>query len=668
MKKKIINVKDRVLKLIKDNKENFVLPFWFILSCLLNAFVLRLMTVGNILILKPFLADLAILILISAPLFLMKPKKRIRYILVFSIVLTAICVINAIYYTYYTSFASVSLLATTSQVVDVGDAVLQDVLELHHLLYLWQPIFIYYIHNRLLKRGYYENKKVNKNKTLAKWVSLNGVLLLAVVSLFVTSVEWGRFGKLWNREYVVMKFGIYTYQINDIVQSIRPKINTIFGYDNAAKIVDDYYKNKNKESVANEYTNIFEGKNIIAIHAESIQTLMMELTFNNKEITPNLNKIASEGIYFSNFYAQEGVGRSSDSEFSLNTSLMPSNSGTVFVSYFDREYVTIPKLLKEKGYYSFSMHGNVGDFWNRLTMHKNMGYDMFYHKSYYEIDETIGFSGTGLSDKSFFRQAVPIIKKVKEEQNRPFYATLIMLSNHTPWDDMVLMDEFPVDYKVMIDGEIVSRPYLEGTMMGRYIRHVHYADQAIGQLIDDLDKEGLLENTVVIIYGDHDAKLDLEDYNILYNYDALTDTLLEETDIGYKKIDELQTVIDKRVPFIIWTKEKNFNKEVDSVMGMIDVMPTLGNMFNFKSDYQLGNDVFSISDNMVVFSGGNFITDKYYRNSQKEITYSIKGDPIDEDYITKKTEEAQNIIEVSNNIITYDLIKNFRLKSEQKKD
>ena len=104
----------------------------------------------------------------------------------------------------------------------------------------------------------------------------------------------------------------------------------------------------------------------------------MELSFNGEEVTPNLNKLANEGIMFTNFYSQVGVGTSSDAEFTFSTSLMPSSSGTVFVNYFNREYVTIQKLFKEQGYYTFSTHANTGDFWNRSTMHKNMGYDDFY--------------------------------------------------------------------------------------------------------------------------------------------------------------------------------------------------------------------------------------------------------------------------------------------------
>lgn len=651
---------------IKKNKENAILMFWFVISSLFNATLLRLTTVNNILNIKPLLIDLGILLIIAAFSFLINPKKRIRYLLTSSILLTAICVINSIYYSYYTSFASISLLATSTQVVDVGDAVLKNVLKLKDLIFLWQPIFIYYIHNKMLHKNYYHKSNVIKSKSMCQKISLTGALLLLICSLFITKVEWGRFVKLWNREYVVMKFGIYTYQINDLFQSITPKINTLFGYDNALKEFKEYYANNSKKQTTNKYTNIFEGKNIIVIHAESMQTNAMELTFNNQEVTPNLNKLAKEGIFFNNFYAQVGVGTSSDSEFTLNTSLMPSNRGTVFVSYFDKTYETIPKILNKKGYYSFSMHANTGDFWNRIVMHENMGYNHFFHKEYYNIDETIGFSGTGLSDKSFFAQAVPIIKNVIQKENKPIYATLIMLSNHTPWDDLNLMDEFPTDYKIEIANEIISRPYLEGTTMGNYFRSAHYADQAIAQFIKDLDQEGLLENTVIVIYGDHDARLSKEYYNILYNYDPINDRLLTKEDENYQKIDELQMVLDKRVPFIIWTKDKQFNEKIETPMGMIDVLPTLGNMFNFQNQYALGNDIFSIKDNVVVFSDGNFITSKYYHNSQKEITYTIKGDPIDNIYIKEKSDYAQKIIEISNNIITYDLIKNKQGKEKMK--
>lgn len=663
MKKKIKLYTSNTIDLLKKSFKSNRLLLTFILSNLLNTLLLRWLTIGNFINVKALIFDLAIIIFISSFSFLVKEKSKTFYFMLMSLILTILCIVNSIYYTFYESFASFSLLATSTQVVDVGDAILENVLKIKDLSFLWQPLFLYYVNNRHIKKGITNTISTKKtNKLFLKTYLIMFSTFAVIGVIFTTKTEWGRFSKLWNREYVVNKFGIYTYQINDIFQSLTPKLNTLFGYDNAYKKTTEYYNKKDKDHKTNEYTDIFKGKNIISIHAESIQTLTMGLSFNGESVTPNLNKIASEGIFFSNFYAQVGVGNSSDSEFTLNTSLMPSNSGTVFINYFDREYITIPKLLKRQGYYTFSMHGNTGDFWNRNNMHKSMGYDMFYHKDYYKIDEVIYF---GLSDKSFFKQAVPIISNVSKEQQKPFYATLIMLSNHTPWNDLELTDEFPTDYKVEIDGKIVTRQYLEGTTFGNYIRLVHYADQAIGDLFKYLEEYNLLDNTVVIIYGDHDARLDKKYYNILYNYDPINDKMKDESDATYVKIDDLKYNLDKKVPFIIWTKDKKYNLEVDKPMGMIDVLPTLGNMFGFSSQYQLGHDIFSEKDNMVVFADGNYLTDKYYYDSQKELTYSLHNDPIDDNYIQKRRKEASDIIEISNYIINYNLIKDIRIKTMQ---
>ena len=367
----------------------------------------------------------------------------------------------------------------------------------------------------------------------------------------LTGLDIGRLGKQWNREFIVMKFGLYTYQVNDIISTIKPQLNPLFGYDENAKIFREYYEERVDLTTQNKYTDIFKGQNILAIHAESIQQIVIDLKFNGVELTPNLNKLSKEGLYFSNFYAQEGVGTSSDSEFTLNTSLMPTSSGTVFVNYWNREYVTIPKLLKELGYYSFSMHGNNGTYWNRNVVHKEFGYDRFYyHEKDFEIDEVIGL---GLSDKSFFRQAVPKIKGISEN-NSNFYGTMIMLTNHTPFSDIIRkgLVDFEVDFKYKKlneetnKKETVSAPYLENTKIGNYFKSVHYADDAIGQFINDLDEAGVLENTVIVIYGDHDAKLKKNEYDRFYNYDPYTDSLLSEDDPDYRVVDAYELEINKK--------------------------------------------------------------------------------------------------------------------------
>ena len=657
------NGKEKIKKLLKIIKKDYPVETFFIISNLINGLIIRIVTVKNGLFISPLLVDLGFLILVTLISLTIKKEKRIRYFITLSILFNLVCIVNSIYYHYYSSFASISLVANITFASDVSDAIVENVLKAVDLIYIWQTITLVIIYKKTNKKEYIKHKE-NKKK-LVKTGLITSLSLFAVAALFMPLNAWSRLYNLWNRESVVMNHGIYVYQLDDFIQSLTPKITSVLGHDKALKKVTDYYKENKYTPSNNEYTNIFKGKNIIVIHAESMQKFAMDLTFNNKEVTPNLNKLANEGIFFSNFYSQVGVGTSSDAEFTFNTSLMPSTKGTVFVNYFDRDYISIPKLLKEQGYYTYSMHANTGEFWNRNTMHKSLGYDKFYNKDSYTIDETIGL---GLSDKSFFRQSVDIMKQIKEEENKPFYSLLIMLSNHTPFSDLALMEDYKTTIDVTIDNQTVTRDYLNNTTMGNYLRSVHYADSAIGEFIDNLDKEGLLENTVLVIYGDHDARLDFEDFNLLYNYDPITDTIKTENDEGYIPYTKYNYELDRKVPFIIWTKDQNYNLNVNTPMGMIDVLPTLGNMIGIHSDYQLGKDIMNLKgdDNTVIFIDGSFLTSKVYYNSPKGEIYSINNEPITEEYIKERAKKSSDLIEVSNDIITYDFIKEIKNQKEEK--
>lgn len=670
-KKNVLKKIDRIRKFFKEHYIVFFqkvpLLFCFIITSLLNTLLLRIITVGNFTYLKPLFMDFGMILIFASLMFLFKKEKsQKKYLVGLSIFTTVVLIIHSVYYTYYDSFASISLLATSAFVVDVGDAVVKKVLKLTDLLYLWQPIFVYFYYVKEKKKKSISRKNGSSVDRKFSFINLfvTGVLVLVITGLTVTPTEWSRFGKMWNRESVVSSFGVYTYQINDIFQSLEPKINNLFGHDKALKKVNDYYSSNSSSESKNQYSDIFEGKNVIVIHAESLQTVALNRSFNGVEVTPTLNRLASEGIYFDNYYSEVGVGTSSDAEFTFSTSLMPSSNGTVFVNYFDRQYETIQKSFKKKGYYTFSMHANTGDFWNRSTMHKNMGYDKFYSKSSFKIDETIGL---GLSDKSFFKQVVPKIQEISKN-GKPFYGTLITLSNHTPWSDLKLMDEYDTTWKVEVDGQEVVRDYLSGTTLGDYFRSVHYMDQAFEQFINDMDAAGLLDNTVIVIYGDHDARISKKNYNLMYNYDPYTDSLKEEGDEGYVDYNDYQYKLDKKVPFIIWTKDKKVTKKVSTATGMIDAYPILANLFGVEnSHFQLGHDVLGSSsdDNTVAFIDSSYVTNKIYYNGQNGEFYSVNGDAVDSDYISSNSNHVDELIDVSNDIITYDLVKEIESKSKK---
>ena len=647
-------------------KEN-ILFVTFVLVSLLNSTALRFFCIhslNNYLSIKAILGDLSVIIIIGSFGYLCKSKNRFTYFLIAHIFMTAICMINSVYFTFYSSFASVSMLSLTQYIGDVGDAVVENVIQLKDLVYLLGPIILIGTHIKLKRLNYYktiEVKSLRKRKMTSTLIA--GLALLGIFIITLSSLDVTRFVKQWNKEYIVMRFGIYIYQTNDLITSIQPKINSMFGYDKAKKKFTDYFEGK-EEISQNEYTNIFKGKNVLVIHAESMQTNGIGLEFNGQPVTPTLNKLASEGMYFSNFYSQVSVGTSSDTELTFTTSLMPTKSGTAFVSYSDRKYVSIPSLLNEQGYYTFSMHANNADFWNRRRMHQALGYQRFYSKTDYKVlpENTIGL---GLSDKEFFAQSIEKIEEVNEKYDN-WYGLSIMLSNHTPFSDVEKYGEFPVDIKETITNELgeqeeVTYPYMEGTKLGNYFKSYHYADSALGEFLEGLDEKGLLDNTVVVIYGDHDGRLPKKDYVRLYNYDKETDGIIDKEDPEYKEYGSYQYELGRKVPFIIWTKDMagtKLNMEVTNVMGMYDVMPTLGNMFGFYNKYQLGHDIFTIKENNIVcFPNGNWVTNRIYFNSQKNEYLSLDGEAISEEEIQEKTNYTNELLDVSNDIIVFNLLK-----------
>lgn len=661
----------KILKKIKKYFETNILMTTFIVTSLINGIIIRCFTVANYFAIKPILADLTFLLIITAFGYFIKPKNQFKYFITWSIILSLLCIINTVYYSNYLSFASISLLKTASELGSYADAVFENILEMKDLIYLWQILTIIFVHVQLKRKKYYiKVTDIENGKIRFLNMSVVALITLGFFVSMLTSTDISRLNKQWNRSSIVMEFGIYIYQINDLVSSVKTTVNEMFGYDEAYKTFREYYEEDSLESKSNKYTNLFEGKNVIAIHAESIQGFTMNLKFNNKVLTPNLNKLAKEGIYFSNFYSQESVGNSSDSEFTSLSSLLPSSSGTVFMNYFNRDYETILKLLKERNYYTFSMHANNGSAWNRDITYKYLGYDDFYYYTKdYEIDEVIGL---GLSDKSFFRQSIEKIKDINNN-NSNWYGTLVMLTNHTPFSDIGDFSDYSVDYITSEvneeTGELeeVVNSWLEGTKMGNYLKSVHYADEAIGELIDNLDKSNLLDDTIIVIYGDHDCKLKQSEFRKLYESEYYESVLINPNDtVG--TIDDFTYEINRKVPFIIWSKDiasTKYSKKVNEVMGMIDIMPTLSNMLGLKPKYALGNDMFNTKNNIVVLPDGNWITNKlYYNSSKNEYRQLDLESSISIEEIEENNKYVDKLISISNGIITYDLIKAYETGEE----
>lgn len=647
-----INLK-KIYSYLSDNRLFLI----YVLLCLSIGLTLRIVTVGGMFKFLPFITDLLFVIFFGSLGYLFKDKHRYRFYLFLLFFFAILSFINTLYYQFYQSFVSVNLLSTVSMVGKVNDSLFAKI-HLIQFIYLIYPIIFIIFKKKIVREV---NLDISGDRRFFMVTALSCIVVF-LIAISVYSIKDARkFNNQYNREYILKKYGLYLYTFNDLFQSLE--LDETIDYDRFALAYREHYACKwEKNKKTNEYTDLFKDKNVLFIHAESIQNFLIDLKINDEYVTPNINKFAKEGIYFSKFYPQISVGTSSDTEFTLLSGLLPSSNGTVFVNYYDREYPSLVDRFNDLGYHTFSMHGNDREYWNRATMHNEMGYKIFYGQESYMIPDVFSneYVGLGISDSEFFKQSMPLLKDI-HLNNEKFMGTIITLSNHSPFSDVEKYGEFDVTmkYKYEYDGKkyTINADYLEGTTMGNYLKSSHYADKAFGEFMDSLEKEGLLEDLVIVFYGDHESRISKKEFNLLYNYNPVTNDVLNEDDSDYTNISQYDYELLRNTPLIIWSSNSEFNLEVSEVMGMYDVLPTMANLFGFKEDYSLGHDIFSDEENIVVFPNGNVLTDKVYYNELNEEYITFGDEPISSDYIERIREHASDVIEVSNGIIKYNLIK-----------
>lgn len=641
-------IKNKILSYI--NKYSLLLLY--IIMNILSVTMVQVLTIGVITI-RSLVGNLLVLLILGLIGLVFKEKSQKRYYSFLTFIFAIICIANSMYYTFYTSYISISLISTTTQVLDVSDAISDNVFDFESLIYLVFPILFILIINLSKKYNYYfKNEKLDKRNCL-----VSATVLVVSVVVFIgslSSIEISKFNKVWNRVYTLNNYGVLIYQFNDL------NVN-LFDF---SKDKDDIYNDfeefiiSKDTNYSSEYSDIFKDKNVIMIHAESIENTVLYRSFNGVELTPTLNRLASEGLFFSNYYSTISSGTSSDAEFMLNTSLLPATTGTAFWNYTNNEYVTLTSLLKDNGYSTFSMHANNGTFWNRNIMHTTLGYDIMYDKDYFEIDEVIGL---GLSDRSFFNQSIDIILDEKSN-NEKFFTNLITLSNHTPFNELDKYGDLDLSYTNEL-GEVVD--YLEGTKIGDYFKSVHYFDTVLGEFLTSLEDNNLLEDTVIILYGDHDNLYNKEEYEILYNYDFETGSMKNSSDSTFVKYDEYDNIIDKSIPLIVWTLDGLYQEEITTPMSTIDILPTIGNMLGIYNKFALGNDVMSIDNNIVIFKDGSWLDNNYYYDAAFDKVILLNEVSANDEYIYEVNEYVDNLMTVSDNIIKYDLIREWGIINEE---
>ena len=323
----------------------------------------------------------------------------------------------------------------------------------------------------------------------------------------------------------------------------------------------------------NEYTGLFAGKNLIWIVAESFSSLALE-----PEHTPTLCRLSQEGFVFDNFYNPLWGVSTSDGEYVTLCSLLPKY-GIWSFSASSENYMpfAMGNQLGAEGYLANGYHNHTYNYYDRDKSHPNIGYDWYGR-------------GNGLEVKDQFPESdIEMIENTVWDyvEDAPFHIYYLTVSGHMFYDFYSNAMAMKHRDDVMdLDMSDTARAYVACNME---------LDAAVALLLEELEAAGELENTVIVLSGDH------------YPY-ALDTPQLEELH-GGPFADDLEIY---RSTLIIWSGDMREPVHVDKYCSSLDILPTLSNLFGLPYDSRLlmGRDVFSDSAPLIVFSNHSFITDR----------------------------------------------------------
>lgn len=509
-------------------------------------------------------------------------RARMITAIIVNLLLSILLFADNIYYSFSSNVLSVAQVENLQYGGEIMKT-LPSLLEFKQILYFLDIIVILLL---IIFRAIKIRKVNEKNKWLRIFKVVYG--LIAVLIFCFISLDYVREGVLtsYNKDLQIKNSTIYGYHIADIVNEINSASRA--KYKNYEDFKKDY--DKLKSTFDEEYgtmnmnlKGVAKGKNVILVQLESVQEFVINKEINGKEITPNFNKFLRENIEITNMHMQS-YSTTADSEHTVNTSTFPMENGMSFSKYYTNDYDDIFKTFNSNGYHTSFMHGNYPYFWNRGNVYGRLAIDKTEFKDDF-ADTSENINGD-LSDELFYLQLVDKL----ESYNKPFFTELISVSSHTPFTLEGLQDRS----KVSID---VGK--YKDTYFGNYLEAVNYADYAFGLFIDKLKEKGLYDDSVILIYGDHNG-LSMYDENML---DFLKQVSPNMNDIEIK-LNYTRVACGLKIPGVEKLKiTKPTNK--------LDVKPTLAYLCGIEDGISLGTNMFG-SKNYVCLNNERIITDKYY--------------------------------------------------------
>lgn len=531
--------------------------------------------------------------------------------------------VDVLYFTYFNRLITFSV---HSQLVQLP-GVLQVV-----SFFLNQKVLLFIIDLPFLIYYFYKNKSfyLKPLKNQHYYLKLIPMIIL-IIFIQITNLE------------TVQAYEFFTYHTSDLLKQIIRKD------DDEIHLSQTQYNQfvQNNKLIQGPLTGIAKGKNVIMIQVEALQALAINLKIQNHEITPNLNQLIKEqgSLYFDNIFQNVGRGNTADAEFAALNSLYPSSSEIIYETYAQNDFYAFPELLKEKGYRTAYFHANHGSFYNREMMSKALGFDEFYELADFKFkqEDIISY---GLNDVDFFEQALYRLKYLDKKYPEGWMAFLISISSHTPFN-------LTPEQKTLV----LDNP--NNNLALKYFEAVHYADAALGQFIENLKTNGLYDQSMIVIYGDHFG---------LNSLNEDTKDAMEEALNRDYFIDDMFNV-----PLLIHIPNTQINQTIHKLGSQVDIYPTLNNLLGIENQkgIMFGQDLINSEKENVAFpmffiTENSFINQDYIFMASRDQTTDFSKlydrhthELLDPNLVANQLESNYRHLYFSQQIIKQDLFRKF---------
>ena len=312
-------------------------------------------------------------------------------------------------------------------------------------------------------------------------LAVSGLLVAAPRTLAAAPLD-----QMFRARSIVEQLGPFGYHAYDAwtfarASWLRPPIT-----DAQVRDAADWFRARAPLRAAGPAFGAARGRNLIVVQVESLQDFAVDFRAGGQDVMPHLRRWTADAIRFTNVTDETSEGRTSDAELTTMTSLLPLDHGAAAFRFPRNHYLALPAVLAAHGYATLSAVPFEAGFWNRRVMHPAYGFEQSLFEPDFQMTEQIGW---GLNDRDFLQQMIPRLERLAP----PFAAWMITLSLHHPFE------AFPDAHKVLKLGA------LEGSSFGNYLHTMRFFDQALEEFRAALARDGLLEKSVLVVFGDHDA-------------------------------------------------------------------------------------------------------------------------------------------------------------------